>query len=47
MGTATRRCLGCGYTGEMKSWLGNYFLPQPIMLVLLLFYIIPGIIFIA
>ena len=47
MGTATRRCLGCSYTGEMKSWLGNYILPQLIMLVLLLLYIIPGIIFIA
>lgn len=43
----SRRCLACGFTGPMKTWLANYGLPQFIALVLLFFYIIPGLIFIA
>lgn len=42
-----RRCLVCDYSGEMKTWLRNYNLPQLITIVLLLFYLVPGIIFIA
>lgn len=42
-----RKCLKCGYVGQMKTWLRNYNAPQFITVVLLLFYIIPGVIFIA
>jgi len=43
----SRRCLVCSYQGEMKTWLGNYGLPQFIALIGILFYLIPGLIFIA
>lgn len=42
-----KRCLMCGYEGEMKTWLSNYGLPQFLVIVLLLCYLIPGLIFIA
>ena len=42
-----RKCLVCQYTGSMKTWLGNYNLPQFIALVLLFAYLIPGLIFIG
>lgn len=42
-----RQCLACGFTGKMKTWLGNYNGAQLIALLLLLFAIIPGLIFIA
>ncbi|GAK59594.1 hypothetical protein U27_06579 [Candidatus Vecturithrix granuli] len=42
-----RRCLKCGYVGFMKTWLRHYNLPQLLAVVLLFFYLIPGIIFIA
>lgn len=42
-----RRCLRCGHIGQMKTWLRNYNAPQVITLVLLFFWIIPGLIFIA
>ena len=42
-----RKCLICQYTGPMKTWLGNYNLPQFIALVLLFAYLIPGLIFIG
>jgi hypothetical protein len=42
-----RRCLVCGYEGSMKTWLRNYNLPQFVSLILLFFYIIPGLIFIG
>ncbi len=41
------KCLNCGYQGPMKTWLGNYNLPQFIAFLGLLFYLVPGIIFIA
>lgn len=41
-----RRCLVCGYKGQMNTWLSNYSLPQFIALIGLLFYLIPGVIFI-
>jgi len=44
---SNRECLACGYKGYMKTWMGNYSVPQLIVLVLLLFYVIPGIVFIA
>ena len=46
-GKADRRCLICGYKGEMKTWLANYSLPQFIAVVLLFTYIVPGLIFIG
>lgn len=42
-----RRCLACGNQGTMKTWLTNYSLPQALALILLLFYILPGLLFIA
>ena len=42
-----RKCHQCGYVGEMKTWLRNYNAPQFILLLGLLFYIIPGLVFMA
>lgn len=42
-----RSCLACGYKGNMKTWLANYGFPQLISIIGLLFYVIPGLIFIA
>lgn len=42
-----RKCLACGYTGEMTTWLSNHLIPAAISIILLCFYLIPGIIFIA
>jgi hypothetical protein len=47
MNLPSRRCLFCGFIGPMKTWLSNYGLPQLITILLLFFYIIPGLIFIA
>lgn len=47
MARATRRCLACGYAGEMKTWLEHYNFPQFLAIIGLLFYLIPGLIFIA
>jgi predicted RNA-binding Zn-ribbon protein involved in translation (DUF1610 family) len=47
MAAATRHCLTCGYSGQMKTWLGNYTFPKFLALIGLLFYVIPGLIFIA
>ncbi len=40
-----RKCLQCGYVGPMKTWLRNYSFPQFIILIGMLFYIVPGVIF--
>lgn len=42
-----RKCLACGYQGKMKTWLRYYGFAQFIALVLLLFFFLPGLIFIA
>lgn len=42
-----RRCLSCGHCGQMKTWLRNYNMPQFLAVVLCLFYLIPGVVFIA
>jgi hypothetical protein len=47
MNIPSRRCLVCKFTGPMKTWLGNYGGAQFMALVLLLFFFIPGLIFIA
>ena len=44
---SNRKCLACGFTGQMKTWLGNYGGAQFIAFVLLCFFFIPGLIFIA
>lgn len=46
-GRAGRKCLACGYEGKMKTWLGHYNAPQFIALLGLLFFFIPGLIFIV
>lgn len=47
MATEIRRCLSCGYTGQMKTWLRNYNFPQFLVILGLLFWVIPGVIFMA
>jgi hypothetical protein len=42
-----RKCLSCGYQGKMKTWLRYYGVAQFIALILLLFFFVPGLIFIA
>lgn len=42
-----RRCTACGFNGQMKTWLRNYNGPQFLALILLLFWVLPGVIFIA
>ncbi len=42
-----RKCLVCNYEGPMKTWLRNYNAPQFIFLILLLFWLVPGLIFLA
>ena len=46
-GKQQRKCLVCGYKGQMKTWLGNYDFPQILACFLLLFFVIPGLIFIG
>ncbi|NPU85515.1 MAG: hypothetical protein HPY65_13645 [Syntrophaceae bacterium] len=47
IGKNSRSCLACRYKGNMKTWLTHYGFPQFISLLGLLFYVIPGLIFIA
>jgi len=42
-----RRCLACGYEGQMKTWLRHYNFPQLLAFILLWFMIVPGLLFIA
>jgi hypothetical protein len=42
-----RKCLSCGFEGRMKTWLSNYSFPLIISIILLVFFAIPGLIFIA
>jgi RNA polymerase subunit RPABC4/transcription elongation factor Spt4 len=42
-----RHCNACGHTGVMKTWLRNYNMPQFVAIVGLLFWVLPGLIFIA
>lgn len=37
----------CNYSGPMKTWLRNYNMPQLLAILGLLFYLIPGLAFIA
>ncbi len=47
MAKAQRHCYACDYSGEMKTWLRHYNLPQFVALIMLCSYILPGLIFIA
>lgn len=47
IGANDRKCLQCGYIGEMKTWLRNYNFPQFVAILGLLFWLIPGLIFIT
>jgi hypothetical protein len=40
-----RKCLLCGYEGKMKTWLSNYATGWLTALILLCFYIVPGLLF--
>ncbi len=42
-----RKCLTCGYEGEMKTWLSHYIIPKCIVIAGFLLGYIPGLIFIA
>jgi len=44
---ARRKCLSCGSIAIMKTWLRNYNVPQIILILGLLLYVIPGLIFLA
>jgi len=46
-GRTGRKCLACGYEGKMKTWLSNYNVPQFIVAIGILLFIIPGLITIA
>ena len=42
-----RKCLACGFVGEMETWIKYYGFPQLVLLLAFLFFIIPGLIFLA
>ena len=46
-GCRVRKCLACGYEGEMKTWLSNYKVPKFIVIAGFLLGYIPGLVFIA
>lgn len=46
-GQSYRKCFQCNHTGTMKTWLRNYNLPQFIALLGFLFWLVPGLVFIA
>jgi hypothetical protein len=46
-GSCVRKCLTCGYEGEMKTWLSNYNAPKLIAVAGFLLGYIPGLIFLA
>jgi DNA-directed RNA polymerase subunit RPC12/RpoP len=45
--TSDRRCLSCGYEGQMKTWIANYTGPKLILIAGFLLGYIPGLIFLA
>jgi hypothetical protein len=46
-GSAERRCLACGYEGEMKTWIGNYKAPKFYFVLGFICGYLPGVIFLA
>lgn len=47
MAEQNRQCLSCGYTGEMRTWLANYAAGWLTAIVLLWFFVLPGLVFIV
>ena len=45
--SCVRKCLKCGYEGEMKTWLSNYIAPKVIVTAGFLLGYIPGLIFLV
>jgi len=41
-----RKCLACGYEGPMKTWLSNHAAGWLTAIILLCFWVVPGLIFI-
>lgn len=46
-GSCMRKCLTCGYEGEMKIWLSNFNAPKLIAVAGFLLGYLPGLIFLA
>ena len=46
-GSSVRKCLSCGYEGEMKTWISNYKAPKYYCLLGFICGYIPGLIFLA
>lgn len=46
-GSSERKCLTCGYEGEMKTWIANYKAPKFYFLLGFICGYIPGLIFLA
>jgi hypothetical protein len=46
-GSCIRKCLACGFKGEMKTWIANYNAPKIITVIGFLLGYVPGLIFLA
>jgi predicted RNA-binding Zn-ribbon protein involved in translation (DUF1610 family) len=46
-GSSERKCLACGYEGEMKTWIANYKAPKFYFVLGFICGYIPGLIFLA
>ncbi len=46
-GSSDRKCLACGYEGEMKTWIANYKAPKFYFVLGFICGYIPGLIFLA
>lgn len=46
-GGTLRKCLSCGFEGEMKTWISNYKAPKFIVIAGFILGYIPGLIFLA
>ena len=42
-----RKCLTCGYQGEMKTWISNYMAPKLILVAGFVLGYIPGLVFLV
>ncbi len=45
--SSIRKCLTCGYQGEMKTWIANFTAPKVILVAGFLLGYLPGIVFLA
>jgi predicted RNA-binding Zn-ribbon protein involved in translation (DUF1610 family) len=46
-GSTDRKCIACGYEGEMKTWISNYKAPKLYFILGFVCGYIPGLIFLA